>query len=326
MTKASIIIPVYNKGKYLKDTLVSVDRQTEKDLEVIIIDDASTDFSMDIISDFASNTRKQVKVIQNEKNQGVAYSRNIGIQESRSDYVTFLDADDTINFDFMEIMLDGIIKNPDVDFVRGVVRMYDGGEIVIDGRIKKSYAGQIIVPKMQPKYIYQESISSNGRLYNSSFIKNLRFVESSYEDYEFSLDTILSCTSILYTNEAIYNYREVDDGKSAIVMDNYLKTFNDLEVIYDRILEKYPDLSYDMSDYLKKKQLRLYYSYLNDIKESDAKFFDKVNLLQYFSSYLKHKYNMSDLDMFGFFGISAFFDYDVDEARSKIKEILMKYR
>lgn len=60
MAKASIIIPVYNKEKYLKETLVSVDKQTEDDLEVIIVDDASTDNSLNIINDFASNTKNLV--------------------------------------------------------------------------------------------------------------------------------------------------------------------------------------------------------------------------------------------------------------------------
>ena len=80
MAKASIIIPVYNKEKYLKDTLISVDKQTEDDLEVIIVDDASTDNSLDIINDFKDNTKKSVGVFKNEKNQGVVYSRNIGIE------------------------------------------------------------------------------------------------------------------------------------------------------------------------------------------------------------------------------------------------------
>lgn len=105
MAKASIIIPVYNKEKYLAETLKSVDRQTVNDLEVIIIDDKSTDHCMDIIVDFKCNTRKHVRVIQNDENMGVAYSRNRGIEEAQADYITFLDADDLLDKNFMKVML-----------------------------------------------------------------------------------------------------------------------------------------------------------------------------------------------------------------------------
>lgn len=325
MAKATIIIPVYNKEKYLKETLTSVDKQTVDDLEVIIIDDFSTDHSLDIVRDFASSTKKEVRIFKNDKNQGVAYSRNIGIQEAKADYTTFLDADDTLDVNYIEIMLDKIKRNPYVDFVRGIIRIFEDGKVIVDGRIKSYYEEQIIVPKMNPKYIQQESISSNGRLYNSNFIKNLRFVESGYEDYEFSLDTILSCTSILYTSQAVYNYNVVDDGKSAIEMKNFLKTFNDYEAIYDRVLEKHIDISESMLENLKKRQLHLYINYLHDIKSSDMKLTDRMNLIKYCLIYFKHKYGISDLDILKYFGIPVCLDYDMQESQHKIKEILMKY-
>lgn len=80
MSKATIVIPVYNKQSYLKDTLISVDKQSEDDIEVIIIDDASTDKSMDIIYDFASNTKKHVQIIQNDINRGVLIAEILGLK------------------------------------------------------------------------------------------------------------------------------------------------------------------------------------------------------------------------------------------------------
>lgn len=325
MSKASVIIPVYNKEKYLKETLISVDKQTEDDLEIIIIDDASSDNSLNIINDFASNTKKQVRIFKNDTNQGVAYSRNVGIEEAKTDYITFLDADDILNHDFMEVMLNKAKQFPYVDFIRGTMRIVYDGIVVADGKSRNYYENQIIVPSLNTDYIVKETSSSNGRLYNSSFIKNLRFVESSYEDYEFTLDTILSCTSILYTTKAIYNYVFAEDGKNFTESNKYLKTFCDYEEVHDRIFEKHPDISKDMLEGLKKKQIRIYINYLKRISESDMKASDKMILVDNILLYLKYRYDMSDCDIFKIIGRPVFIEANLDESRQKIKEILMKY-
>jgi len=325
MSKASIIIPVYNKEKYLKETLISVDKQTEDDIEVIIIDDASTDKGLDVITDFKNNTKKQVKVIKNEVNQGVAYSRNIGIEEAKSDYITFLDADDTLNHNFTEMMLENSEKHPYVDFIRGIISIYDENKLIEVGKINSYSEEQLIVPSFNPDYIYREIVSINGRFYKSQFIKNLRFVESSYEDYEFSLDTILSCRSILYTTKPVYNYNVVSDGKNFTESEKYLKTFEDYEAIYDRILAKYPNISDEVLENLRKKQIHIYINYLNSITYSPMKASDRLVLIENFISYFRYKYGMSELDILKFMGRVPTFSLNQEETKQKIREILMKY-
>ena len=213
VAKASIIIPVYNKGKYIKETLKSVDGQTEKDLEVIIIDDKSTDHSMDIIKDFQFSTKKQVKVIQNDKNMGVAYSRNIGIEESKSDYITFLDADDLLDNNFIQVMLTRMREYPDLDFVRGSLNIfYDKRNIEESGYILMG-TDDIFKLESEPDYIYSETYSANSRLYQKDSIKNLRFIEGPFEDHEFILNVLASSKQVLLTNQTRYHYRMVKDGR-----------------------------------------------------------------------------------------------------------------
>ena len=112
--KVSIIMPVYNTGKYLKEAINSVLEQSLTDLELIIVNDGSTDNSEDI----ALNAAKQdarIKYFRNE-NSGVSVARNFGLDHSSGEYVYFFDSDDTINHDFISSSFD-IAKTSDSDLV-----------------------------------------------------------------------------------------------------------------------------------------------------------------------------------------------------------------
>lgn len=98
MKKVSIIIPVYNAELYLKVTIESILQQTYSNIEIIIVDDSSTDKSLEIAHSFE---RDNVKVIQ-QKNAGAAVARNTGFSHSNGDYIQFMDADDYLSYDKIE--------------------------------------------------------------------------------------------------------------------------------------------------------------------------------------------------------------------------------
>ena len=91
MSLVSIIIPTYNTEKYIEKCIQSVLEQTYTDYEIIIVDDCSTDNSMDVVARFKD---PRIKVIKNEINRGPSYSRNRGIQLSKGDFIALLDSDD----------------------------------------------------------------------------------------------------------------------------------------------------------------------------------------------------------------------------------------
>jgi glycosyltransferase involved in cell wall biosynthesis len=99
MTFFSIIIPLYNKEKYVEKTLQSIIYQTLDDYEVLIIDDCSTDSSSELVKPFISD---KIKIIHHKTNKGLSASRNTGIQNANTDYIIFLDADDTWKPTFLE--------------------------------------------------------------------------------------------------------------------------------------------------------------------------------------------------------------------------------
>ena len=91
MKKVSVIIPIYNSEKYIKECLDSIINQTYKNLEIIIVNDVSTDNSIDIIKQYKD---KRIKIVNLNYNSGVAIARNRGIEEATGDYICFIDADD----------------------------------------------------------------------------------------------------------------------------------------------------------------------------------------------------------------------------------------
>lgn len=93
--KVSFIIPVYNAEKYLGECLDSVINQTLKDIEIICIDDKSTDMSLALLEQYEAKD-KRVKVIKKEKSSGAGDSRNQGIKTARGEHILFVDADDKI--------------------------------------------------------------------------------------------------------------------------------------------------------------------------------------------------------------------------------------
>lgn len=93
MPKISVIVPVYNTEKYLPATLKFIAEQTFSDMEIIFVNDCSTDNSLALLQEYASND-KRVKILNNEKNSGAAISRNKGIEAAQGEYLLFLDADD----------------------------------------------------------------------------------------------------------------------------------------------------------------------------------------------------------------------------------------
>lgn len=101
MPKVSVIIPVYNTAKYLRKCLDSVCNQTLSDIEIICVNDCSTDNSFEILKEYSSKD-KRIKLIDFKENKGAAVARNAGIDETKGEYIGFVDSDDFIDLDFYE--------------------------------------------------------------------------------------------------------------------------------------------------------------------------------------------------------------------------------
>lgn len=114
----SICLPVYNAAKYLKDCLDSIEKQTYRPVELVAVDDCSTDNSLEILIRFAQG-KKWVKILQNEKNQGVSPTFNYAVAESEGDYIARMDADDLMVPTRLEKQVEFLKRHPDVVIVGG---------------------------------------------------------------------------------------------------------------------------------------------------------------------------------------------------------------
>lgn len=154
MPKVSVILPIYNVAKYLRKCLDSVINQTLKDIEIICINDCSADNCENIILEYAKKDGR-IKIINNEKNYGIGFSRNIGINESSGEYISFIDADDYIEKDYIEILYNTAIKNKaDIVFTNNI-------NIVRDKIIKPYYHNRINIwkKKFKKNETWKEGIS-----------------------------------------------------------------------------------------------------------------------------------------------------------------------
>lgn len=117
--KISILIPVYKAEKYISQCLLSILRQTYQNLEIVIVDDATPDCSMEIVEDLIKKNEKpfEFKILHNDKNQGIASVRNKLLDNATGDYILFVDSDDYIEPTAVESLVD-IAENTGCDIVR----------------------------------------------------------------------------------------------------------------------------------------------------------------------------------------------------------------
>ena len=110
MKKISVIIPVYNEEEYCNECIDSVINQSYKNLEIICINDKSTDNSLKILEDYAQKDSR-ITIINNQENKGLGFSRNVGLEYATGDYIFFIDSDDSILENTLELLLKNAISN-----------------------------------------------------------------------------------------------------------------------------------------------------------------------------------------------------------------------
>ena len=122
MTKVTVLVAVYNASRYLSDCLNSLLEQTLSDIQVVCVDDASTDDSLSILQQYGSRD-KRIEVVHLPENQGQGHARNIGLQMARGEYVCFLDADDWLERDALGQCVSVFAEHEDTDSVLFSVSM-----------------------------------------------------------------------------------------------------------------------------------------------------------------------------------------------------------
>lgn len=135
----SVIMPCYNAENYIKAAIQSILGQTYKDLELIIIDDGSTDKSVEYIREFCK-ADSRVRLLLNDANRGISYSRNLGIKNSRGKYIALMDADDACYKDRLLTQVRYLEEHTDIDAVSGYYDLLDeAGQVTVNKAKLKEY-------------------------------------------------------------------------------------------------------------------------------------------------------------------------------------------
>ncbi|MBQ4115316.1 glycosyltransferase family 2 protein [bacterium] len=247
--KFSIILPIYNVEKYLAQCLSSILNQTVEDFELLCINDASTDSSMDIVNRYAEfDTR--IKIINHPENKGLGAARNTALQYATGEFLCCIDSDDWVEENFLEVFLKGFEKTdaPSVwispwkyyeknDFAtlnlsHPCMAHHPGGELIITPRNIFSY----------PAYAWNKS-------YKLDYVKEhgFKWAEGLYfEDMYFYFDFILSDPKAYIMPEMtyIYRYREISISSK---ISNDIKKIKDMYEILNMMQNLLKERQYDSS-------------------------------------------------------------------------------
>ena len=261
MYKVSVIVPVYNVEKYLRDCIDSIINQTIKEIEIILIDDGSKDNSLSICNEYAKKY-SNIKVIHKD-NGGLSSARNVGLDQATSPYIMFIDSDDLYLPNSIEVMLNEI-ESKKADYVIGNYQNLTEDGVLWDKPIfdLEKYKNFKLSIKDYTKSFYIMNSSACNKIFRRSFIEkhNLRFIEGiPAEDAVFTTFLFLKSKNVYYINDVMYLYRQRNgDSISTNVTLDYFKGISKAyKIIYDNFNEA-KELNFYRAFYAKSMTYNLY--------------------------------------------------------------------
>lgn len=261
MSKISIIIPVYNTGKHIEKCLNSIKNQTRKiDLEVIIINDGSTDDSENIVKQYIEKHKEFLNIkYYSKENEGVAKTRNFGIEKATSDYIMFLDSDDYIEPETFET-LEKYIEQ-DIDLIKFKLQRVDENDNVIekvDGPVFDKITGQEAFDELYGEDVLLDSpcvYVIKKKLFTEN---NFKFQGRYHEDFGLIPFIILTAKTVISIPEYLYKYVQAPD--SITRTEDYEKTTKKMEDVlfhYDNMLKMVEKLNLEETT---KENVKIYYT------------------------------------------------------------------
>lgn len=284
----SIIVPIYNMEQHLKKCISSIIAQTYQNIEIILINDGSTDKSKKICEDFA-NKDDRIKII-NQKNKGVSGARNAGIDIAKGEYLGFIDPDDYISEDMYEILYNLITK-----YVADI-------SMCSHYRVEKNMNSCLYITEELEFYNKDEALKallidkkiqnySWDKLYKKDLFKNIRFpLGKNYEDIGTLFYIFEKITKLVYINSPKYFYLRRESSITETRSETNLTDYINMSYVRNKYIEKhYPELEiynsyniviaiintfrygYKLTDFLDSKMMQEMYTVFEKILTSSLK-------------------------------------------------------
>ena len=224
MKLVSIIVPVYNVENFLDVCIKSIIRQTNKNIEIILVDDGSTDNS-GVICDKWADIDERIKVIH-KKNGGLSDARNEGLRVAKGEYIVFVDSDDFINENLVRYCLE-IIKKEDADIVTFEYQMVEENcntwvEEEENGSVESITGQGLLCEILKNKEGY---VVAWNKFYKRNIWNELRFpFEKIHEDEFVIADVMLAAKKVVVSNQKLYYYRQ---RKGSIMSSRTIQAYYD---------------------------------------------------------------------------------------------------
>lgn len=258
MAYFTVIIPLYNKENHIEETLKSVLNQTFQDYEIIIIEDCSTDSSKTKAGSFIS---EKIRIIQHEKNKGLSASRNTGIKNSNSDFLTFLDADDIWHKNYLEKIHQLTQSFPKAHlFATNYLEVYSKNVMISPSSNLKNFDTDGIVPDFFESNLYQNIYCPSSLCVKKEVFEKIGGynIKINYgEDVDFNIRANYSYQLAYSKTALVYNIMFAENKITNSSLKN--KTITDFD-FYESLaktnksLKKYLDINrYMMANNYKKQ-------------------------------------------------------------------------
>jgi glycosyltransferase involved in cell wall biosynthesis len=253
--KVSAIIPCYNAGQYIAAMIHCFQRQTLSEWELIIVDDGSTDNTLDILYEFQKKDERIKIYTRNKEPKGPQTCRNIGLSLAKGEYVVIFDADDLISDTCLEKRVQFMEQHPDTDYASFPgKRFFDEKKLPKFNEKEPMYGvgkgtEDLLTCLLTPKYVF--TVWTN--IYKRSSIEGIKYLElfGSYEDFDFMVSCVLAGLKHKFSNlkeiDYFYRFRVDTNMSSMLASDQYCRStitlFSDkLEALKER------------SDFLRRKK------------------------------------------------------------------------
>ena len=254
--KFSIIIAAYNSQEYIKkaiDSIVSQSIGFKDNVEIIIVNDGSYDNTVKIVNEYIEKYPNNIRLINNSTNLGVSASRNLGINEAKGEFISFLDSDDYISNKTLDTVLKTFNNNLDIDLIAIPIYLFglQKGEHLLnykfkefsylDGENKKTNDNNVSIVNLK-NYPQSIQLSASSSFFRAKSIKNIPFDESmdSAEDAVFVNEILLKKPTFALISNLSYYYRKKDPSLSLLDSSSYSKEYYTLRFknFYFKLIEE----------------------------------------------------------------------------------------
>lgn len=272
LPEISILVPIYNVEEYLNECLTSLTNQTMNNIEIICLNDGSTDNSLSIVKQFAKKDNRIVVV--DKKNSGYGDTMNLGIKKARGEYIGIVESDDFVDLEMFQSLYDIALKKDKPDIVKSNFYYYftdlteqsnlwdasiggvwsDGlSQTIHDHNIKENVIpkymhDKVVCPRRNYNEIFYALPSIWSAIYRTDFLRDnaIQFLSTpgaSYQDVGFAFKTVLMADRVAFTSQAYLHYRQDNEESSVNNPDKAMYIIDEQHSISQYIIDHNMDSS-----------------------------------------------------------------------------------